>query len=344
MRAITPFLGVLLTAGLLFAQGEFSGPVLMVNPDARLVGTGGAGVALADDISALYINPAGLGFQHNGQFAAHYSRMLPTLYDRFNYLSIAWKGPVRGAGTYGVALYHYSMGGGDIMSNTGQVLGSYNSSETVLSISHGRCFSRRLGLAGGISTKMLYSNLASGGFAEGVTGDGNAFAFMIDLAMLWQTPAGSLLEPLDFGLTLANIGTRLDYSDGEHRDPLPLTLRLGLAMELELMQDHALGFMLDVERIMTRIEQDGDADMALAGFFRSFGDEEFMQQINMKLGSEYAFRQLFFGRAGINVKPLAERASFTLGFGILFNNIKFDFADEIGELDNSLRLSVAYLM
>jgi hypothetical protein len=162
--------------------------------------------------------------------------------------------------------------------------------------------------------------------------------------MLWQTPAGSLLEPLDFGLTLANIGTRLDYSDGEHRDPLPLTLRLGLAMELELMQDHALGFMLDVERIMTRIEQDGDADMALAGFFRSFGDEEFMQQINMKLGSEYAFRQLFFGRAGINVKPLAERASFTLGFGILFNNIKFDFADEIGELDNSLRLSVAYLM
>ncbi len=344
MNAITPFAGVLLTAGLLFAQGEFSGPVLMVNPDARLVGAGGAGVALADDISALYVNPAGLGFQQTGEFAANYSKMLPTLYDRFDYLSIAWKGPVRRTGTYGVALYHYSLGGGDIMNDTGQLLGSYNSSETVLSISHGRCFSSRLGLAGGISTKLLYSNLASGNFAPGVTGDGSAFAFMIDMALLWHTPAGSVLSPLDFGLTIANIGTRLDYSDGEHRDPLPLALRLGIALELEPMQDHALGFMLDFERIMTRIEQGGDADMALGGFFRAFGDEEFIQQINMKLGSEYVFRGMFFGRAGINVKPLAERASFTLGFGVLYNNIRFDFADEIGDLDNSLRLSVAYLL
>lgn len=344
MNMITPLMGVLLTAGLLCAQGEYSGPVLMVNPDARLVGTGGAGVAVADDISALFVNPAGLGFQYEGEFAAHYSKMLPTLYDRFDYMSIAWKGPISKGGTFGVALYHYSLGGGDIMNNTGQLLGSYNSSETVLSISHGRCISSRLGLAAGISTKLLYSNLASGSFAPGVTGDGNAFAFMVDLAMLWQTPAGTFISPLDFGLTLANIGTRLNYTDGDHRDPLPFALRFGMALDLEPMQDHELGFMLDFERIMTRIEQDGDADMALAGFFRAFGAEEFMQQINMKLGSEYAFRQLFFGRVGLNVKPLSERSSFTLGFGILYNNIKFDFADEIGDLDNSLRLSVAYLM
>ncbi|MBL7032800.1 MAG: PorV/PorQ family protein [Candidatus Delongbacteria bacterium] len=351
MKAIVQFIGILLTAGLVMAQGEFSAPVLLVNPDARLIGTGGAGVALADDISAVYLNPAGLGFQHNGEFAAHYSKLLPGLYDQFDYLSIAWKGPVRDYGTFGVALRHYSLGGGDIMHTDGTVLGDYNSSETVVTISHGHNCFPDLGLAFGANAKILFSNLASGDFDPSIEGDGSAFAVMFDLAALWQSPMRNIniadrfsLAPFDFAMTFANFGTRLDYSDGNHRDPLPLTWRLGMAYHHLLPPDHQLEYLFDLERIMTSIDADADADMAIVGFFSSFGNEEFMKRINLKLGTEYAFRQMFFGRAGVNLNPIAEKTSFNLGFGVIYNNIKFDFADEIGTLNNSLRLSVAYLL
>jgi len=348
MKAIVQFLGILLTAGVVFAQGEYSAPVLLVNPDARLVGTGGAGVALADDISAVYLNPAGLGFQENGEFAAHYSKLLPGLYDQFHFMSVAWKDKFNDWGTFGAAVDHYSLGGGDIMDVDGNVLGDYNSSETVVTLSGARTLDALAGFSYGLNVKFLYSKLASGDFDPTVEGTGSAFAFMLDMAMLWQAPLGGffdgVLEPLDFGLTIANFGTRLDYTDGSHRDPLPLALRLGFAYDHPVAPDHNLKYLLDIERIQTKIEAGEDADMAIVGLFTSFGNEEALKRFNLKLGTEYGYQQMFFGRLGLNLNPIAEKTSFNLGFGILYNNIKFDFADEIGTLNNSLRLSVSYLL
>jgi len=47
-----------------FAQGEATVLFLVINPGARQGGMGEAGVALADDATAIYWNPAGLAFQY----------------------------------------------------------------------------------------------------------------------------------------------------------------------------------------------------------------------------------------------------------------------------------------
>ena len=49
----------------LYAQGEATVLFLIINPGARQGGMGEAGVALADDATAIYWNPAGLAFQYN---------------------------------------------------------------------------------------------------------------------------------------------------------------------------------------------------------------------------------------------------------------------------------------
>ena len=47
----------------LYAQaGGSTVPFLLISPDARTSGMGEAGTAIADDINAIYWNPAGLGF------------------------------------------------------------------------------------------------------------------------------------------------------------------------------------------------------------------------------------------------------------------------------------------
>ena len=45
------------------AQTSTAVPFMLISPNARNSGLGEAGVALSDDVSAVFWNPAGLGFQ-----------------------------------------------------------------------------------------------------------------------------------------------------------------------------------------------------------------------------------------------------------------------------------------
>ena len=62
-----------------YAQaGGAAVPFLLIAPDARASGMGEVGTAIADDINAVYWNPAGLGFQTNErQIALSFSKWLP---------------------------------------------------------------------------------------------------------------------------------------------------------------------------------------------------------------------------------------------------------------------------
>jgi hypothetical protein len=349
MRNILLLLLLVAFSGTVWAQGEYSAAVLLVNPDSRVVSMGGAGVALADDISAVYLNPAGLGFQSNGEVALHYSRLLPGLYDGLHFVSATYKNKFRDYGTFGVAVYHMQQGEGDIMDASGTVLGDYTSSESVLLFSAGHRCAKYPDLAFGTNLKFIYSNLADGTFDNSVSGNGKAFALAFDLGALWRRPLekfapwGWSLAPMDFGLTLANFGTRMDYSDGHHRDPLPLALRLGTVYHQQVNSDHRLNYLLDVERIMTYIQTENDGDPALLGFFRSFANDGFFQRFNLHLGTEYVFRNMVYGRLGVNVNPIGENNALNVGFGIRYQFAKLDFAYEIAELNNSLRFTISYL-
>ena len=61
LMALVLFLG--LSSVKLYSQaGGAAVPFLLISPDARHSGMGEVGTAIADDINAIYWNPAGLGF------------------------------------------------------------------------------------------------------------------------------------------------------------------------------------------------------------------------------------------------------------------------------------------
>ena len=55
---------MIIAANNLYAQGESAVPFLLIAPDARPGGMGEAGVALAENATAIWWNPAGLAFQY----------------------------------------------------------------------------------------------------------------------------------------------------------------------------------------------------------------------------------------------------------------------------------------
>src|SRR5512133_3759592 len=61
------------------AQGAASTavPFLLISPAARTSASGEAGVALSDDASATFWNPAGLGFQKGQELSLSHSNWLP---------------------------------------------------------------------------------------------------------------------------------------------------------------------------------------------------------------------------------------------------------------------------
>ena len=70
---------VLLLAGtqMLNAQVSTSAvPFLLIAPNSRAGGMGEAGVALADDATALYWNPAGLAFQEGSEISISHANWL----------------------------------------------------------------------------------------------------------------------------------------------------------------------------------------------------------------------------------------------------------------------------
>src|SRR5437762_5350459 len=76
-------------AGSAFAQGNAGGQSLIVTPSARADGMGRAFVSIADDASAIYWNPAGLGFQHQSSLMTDYVKLVPDLADDVFHLYLA---------------------------------------------------------------------------------------------------------------------------------------------------------------------------------------------------------------------------------------------------------------
>lgn len=86
-----------------------------VGVGARVTGMGNAFTALADDVYAVYYNPAGLGMLDRPQLATTYSRLLTGLSDNSNLQNsfIAFERPLQFGrqGTYGAAWNYFTLDG-----------------------------------------------------------------------------------------------------------------------------------------------------------------------------------------------------------------------------------------
>lgn len=135
-------------------EGGYPGAYLRLGAGARPLGMGGAFVALADDVTASYWNPAGLGQLERSQLAAMYSLMsMDRMHNFASYVH-----PLGKIGTVGISWLNFGVYDIDGRDVTGIPTGTFSDSENAFLLSLGKKLAPALLIGGNL--KFLNHSLA----------------------------------------------------------------------------------------------------------------------------------------------------------------------------------------
>ncbi len=298
MRRSTMLLWTMLGAGIfqsVFAQATTTAvPFLMIAPDSRASGMGESGVALADDAWATYWNPAGYVFQSGPRqpprtrIGSRHS-ILGTFGLRIWYTSRTSR-----SRRNNVRSIHLSQPGGywaDI--NNATVIQTFKSYDLAFALGYATKISNVLGI--GFNLRIIHSAISPFG-APGETGNGISTGYSFDVGMLYHPQSltlplvhQNLEDRLSLGFNLSNIGPKLTYADPALADPIPMNLRLGLALKFYRSQYNNATFIADFNKLLVNDTNNG-SDRFYKALFTSWGGrtigEEF-RQFDTGIGFEY---------------------------------------------------------
>lgn len=353
-----------------FAQvGITAVPFLQIEPDSRGAGMGNTGVAIADNASAIFWNPAGLAFQNQNQISITHANWLPAFNADLFYDYLVGTYYVDGIGTIGGHITFLNLGEQTRTDEAGLELGRFNSYEITAGLSYGFKLSENFALGTGL--RYIYSSLADGSVSGQQINPGSSVG--LDLAALYKSNSFTVADrqaTINAGINLSNIGPGIQYTDNAQKDPLPTVFRAGWAytMDLDEMGMNTLTFSNDISKIMARnkrLQDSSDPNSAsfepmgvFEALFNSWGSLErnngsevvslsLAQQLMFGFGLEYWYNNMFALRTGYYYEnpENGNREFVTLGAGLKYNIFGFDFSyiytlEEDHPLANTIRLSV----
>jgi len=205
------FLGALgswAATGCLAGEGDAgtrSAQFLKLGLGGRAVGMGGAFVGLADDVTAIYWNPAGLA----GVNATELSFMHLAWLQDISYEYFALVQPIRKRGVVGFSISYLHMDKLHGRDQQGEPTSDFTASDMAITLAFGRKITGGL-LVGG-SIKSIDERIE----------DRNAYGLAFDFGCLYQTP----LEDLFLGAVVQNWGGDVGFVEESFR--LPTIFKLG---------------------------------------------------------------------------------------------------------------------
>lgn len=320
--------------------GITSVPFLQIEPDSRAAGMGNTGVAIADNASAVFWNPAGLAFQRGTQVSITHSEWLPKFNADLFYDYLVGSYHVQDIGTFGAHITYLNLGEQVRTDETGIEQGRFNSYEFAGGISYGLELSKNWSLGTGV--RFIYSSLAEGDVSGQEINPGSSIG--VDIATMYKSNSFNFIGQkanINAGLNLSNIGPGVHYTDNAQKDPLPTVLRFGWAFTTELDKQgiNTLTIANDVSKVMARSDSTG-SDGALEALFSSWDSYErevgdgrtatlnTLQQFMVASGLEYWYNGMFAVRGGYYFEDPnnGDRQFFTVGAGIRYDFIGVDFS------------------
>ena len=342
-------------------------PFLQIEPDSRSTGMGNTGVAIADNASAIFWNPAGLAFQNQNQVSLTHANWLPAFNADLFYDYLVGTYHVEGIGTIGGHITFLNLGEQTRTDETGLELGRFNSFELSGGLSYGLMLSDNFALGTGL--RFIYSSLADGSVSGQDISPGSSIG--LDVAALYKTDpfvVANRQATFNAGFNLSNIGPGIQYTDNAQRDPLPTMFRAGWAYKMDLDSNglNTITFSNDVSKIMARSQRiSSDPDNpefesmgVFEALYNSWGSFErfngtenvtvsLAQQLMLGFGMEYWYDNLFALRGGYYYEhpENGNREFITLGAGLRYNIFGVDFSylyalEEDHPLANTIRLSL----
>ena len=314
-------------------------PFLMIGPDSRAGGMGDAGVAVSPDVNALHWNPSKLAFSENkGEFSISVSPWLRNLVPDMSLAYLAgYKKLNNKRSAIGGSLRYFNLGSITVTDINGAVIRDFTPSEYAIDLSFAQQFSNKV--AGGISIRYINSNLTGGISVQGANSrPGRSVA--ADVSFFYREPdlqLGDKDATFAFGLNMSNIGAKMSYTETAERDFIPINLRMGPSLTVDLDEYNQIAINIDANKLLVPtppiysaeldslsgeyvIVSGGDPDVGVAqGIFGSFTDapgvvfydadsvahveggsklREELNEINLAGGIEYWYAQQFAFRTG----------------------------------------------
>lgn len=304
---------VVIAAGLLLgicsasvsAQGEAGAACLIIQPGARANGMGQSYVAISDDATGAWWNPAGLAFAKTNIDLMH-SQLVPELASDVFYEFIGGTFEIEGIGMMGVSVIYLTYGEWEGRDEFNNYLGKFTSWEIAPTVSGAVKLTENIGI--GMNLKFVYIDLApEEATPEGEAGRGSSVA--VDAGGLWKVPDFSLgglsIRRLNLGVAVSNLGPSITFINRDQAAPLPRNLRTGFAYTPYLTDVGAFTIVGEVNRPLV----------------------EFERSNTYHAGAEFVYVDLLVVRGGYVHDKDGNIEDPTYGLGFIFNNrIRIDYA------------------
>lgn len=350
---------------------------LTIAPDARGGAMGDAGAGTTPDVYSMHYNPAKYAFiEKNVGFSVSYSPWLSQLVNDISLGYLTGYKKLDDGQVLAASLRYFSLGNIIFTDNVGTEIGQFSPNEFAFDAAYSRKFSDYI--SGAIALRYIYSNLTGGIFVNGAQSKpGQSIATDVSFYYQKDIEMKKTDAVLGVGANISNIGAKITYTENQDRSYIPISMRVGPSLTMDLDEYNKLMFTFDINKLLVPtppiyaqdstgqpikddngdyvIESGKDPNRSLvSGMFGSFADapggfNEELAELMWSVGTEYWYDNQFALRAGFFYEhPLkGNRKYITLGAGLRYNVFGLDFSylvplEQRNPLENTLRFTLVF--
>jgi len=330
---------------------------LAIEPGSRANGMGNAYVGVVDDAYAGWWNVGATAFNKKNQFAGMHTNWLAgSGIDDLYYEYFGYNMYLEEIGNLGFNVVSMNYGTIDRMGDSPtEDLPDFMSYEFAVGALYStEIITDKIGL--GLGFKFLYSDL--GPAPEGGSTKGKTMTYAFDIGSKFKNV---LIPRFDIGTVLQNIGPDVTYIEDSDKDPLPMTLRLGLSYRVFDSIEEGIDPSSPLASFKQKFTISADGSKILANrkplvgrLFTALTDDDATYEVDsavFSLGAEYNYLDLislrtgyFYDKAGSIIGP-----SFGVGFHYTFSEryrLSADFAmvtaGELVDYNKTFSLGLEY--
>lgn len=339
-------------------------PFLTIAPDARSGSLADAGVATSADAMSARWNSAKMAFIESDMgLSISYNPWLRKLVNDMALSYLTGYTKLSEQEAIGLQMTYFDLGKITFTDGAGLVTGEHKAKEFSIGGNYSRKLSEYLGV--GLGLKFIHSNLAGNYTGDaGQIKPGNTAAGDVGIFHTKDYNLSGKNVKVNLGANISDIGAKISYSNGDNRNFIPTTLRLGTAVTGDLDPFNKLTLVVELSKLMVPSTLRNSAGFdsipdkgLISGMAGSFADSPSgfsgeMRELIYHFGLEYWYHNamgdpLFAIRGGYfkEGKTSGNRDYITLGFGFRYQQFGIDFAylvptSKNNPLAESLRFSL----